>query len=72
MSKADLGTIIQRLKDELASCPKEGDRGSLRKKIVQLQLRLQKMKEVREREMEREQRVRNVCYSTSLILTLPG
>ena len=52
LSKADLGTIIQRLKDELASCPKECDRNSLRKKIVQLQLRLQKMKEVRERDGE--------------------
>ena len=66
LSIADLVTIIQRLKDELVSCPKECDRDNLRKKIVQLQLRLQKMKEVR----EREQRVRNMCCTTSLILTL--
>ena len=62
LSIADHCTIIQRLKDELASCPEDRERDNLRRKIVQLQLRLQTMKEVR----ERWSKERN---NTSLILT---
>ena len=58
LSILDHHTIIQRLKSDLASCSDEGNCNSLRRKIIQLQLRLQRMREVRRGGKEEERRRR--------------